>query len=85
MLQAWFVPQLCERGLDAAAILQQDGAPAHYALRVREYLDDKFSERWIGSGFDIAWSPRSPDLTICDNSLWGTVRETIFQLRLTTV
>jgi hypothetical protein len=28
--------------------------------------------------------PWSPDLTICDNSLWGTVKENISQLHLTT-
>jgi hypothetical protein len=40
MLQTWFVPQLGERGLEATPFLQQDVAPAHYTLRVREYLDD---------------------------------------------
>jgi hypothetical protein len=38
-----FLPHLNERRLEAIAILQQDGAPAHYALPVSEYLDDKFS------------------------------------------
>ena len=27
---------------------QQDGAPAHYATRVREWLDNNFTGRWIG-------------------------------------
>jgi hypothetical protein len=43
MLQMSFVPQLSERGLEATAFLQQDGAPTHYTLQVREYLDDAFS------------------------------------------
>jgi len=42
------MPHLPERGLEAAAVLQQGGAPAHYALPVRECLVDKFSGRWIG-------------------------------------
>jgi hypothetical protein len=85
MLQERFVPQLRERGLEATAILQQDGAPAQYALLVRQYLDDKFSGRWIGRGSDMAWPSRRPDLTKCDKSLWGIVKEKICQLRLTTV
>jgi hypothetical protein len=69
LLQAWFVPQLRETGLETTAVLQQDGAPAHVALPVRECLDDRFSGRWIGRGSDMVWPPRSPDLTTCDNSL----------------
>jgi hypothetical protein len=33
MLQTWFVPQLHEGGLKATAVVQQDSAPAHYALK----------------------------------------------------
>jgi hypothetical protein len=47
-LQTWFVPKLRERGLEATAVLQQDGAPANVALPVREYLEDRFSGRRIG-------------------------------------
>jgi hypothetical protein len=85
MLQTWFVPQLRERGLEATAILQQDGAPAHFALPVGEYLDDRFSGRWIGCGSDMMWLPRSPDLTTCDNSLWGIVKDKLSHLRLPTI
>ena len=28
--------------------LMQDGAPAHYASDVRDWLDENFSARWIG-------------------------------------
>ncbi|CAH1991365.1 unnamed protein product [Acanthoscelides obtectus] len=28
-------------------MFQQDGAPPHYALRVRQYLDQTFPDRWI--------------------------------------
>jgi hypothetical protein len=40
MHQTWFVPQLRERDLEATAVLQQDGAQAHCAFPVREYLDN---------------------------------------------
>jgi len=38
-----FMPHLHERVLEAVAILQQGGAPAHYALPFRECLVDKLS------------------------------------------
>ena len=45
----------------------QDGAPPYWALRVREWLDEKFSNRWIGRGepgdSNISWVPRFLDLT----------------------
>jgi hypothetical protein len=85
MLQTWFVTKMLERGLEATADLQQDGAPALYALPDREYLEDKFSALWIARGSDMVWPPRNPDFTTRDSSLWGTVKEKISQLRLTTV
>ena len=70
--------------------LQQDGAPAHYALRVREFLDEVLPQRWIGRGSlhlpaAIEWPPRSPDLTSCDNSLWGIIKQKVLKQRYQTV
>lgn len=31
-------------------VLQQDGAPTHNCLEVREYLDRKLPNGWIGRG-----------------------------------
>jgi hypothetical protein len=42
---------------------QHDGAPTHFAHRVRSWLDNDFPDRWIGHGGPIAWPPHSPDLT----------------------
>jgi hypothetical protein len=67
------------------AVLQQDGAPAHYGLPVREYLDDIFSGGRVRRGSDMVWHPRRPDLTTCDNSHLVTVKEKMSHLRLTTV
>ncbi|CAH1103662.1 unnamed protein product [Psylliodes chrysocephalus] len=43
--------------------LQQDGAPPHYAVLVRNYLDNVLQNRWIGKRRSIEWPPWSPDLT----------------------
>lgn len=39
---------------------QLDGAPAHFALSVRQFLNTHYPQ-WIGRGGSIAWPPRSPD------------------------
>ena len=46
MLEKCFIPP--EVNLRAKAIFQQDGAPAHYSSSVREFLDRKFPNRWLG-------------------------------------
>jgi hypothetical protein len=38
MLQTWLIPQLQEKGIMDCVWLQQDGAPAHFAIQVREFL-----------------------------------------------
>ena len=57
---------------------QHDGAPAHYALNVRRFLDQQFPNRWIGHGGAVSWPPRSPDLTPLDFFLWGHMKSLIY-------
>lgn len=45
---------------------QQDGAPPHYAMPVRNWLNERFPGKWIGRRGAIEWPPRSPDLTPLD-------------------
>jgi hypothetical protein len=62
------------RGLEETAILQQEGASAHYVVPGEEYLDttnpvdDRLEADLI--------RPGRPNLTR-DNSLWGTVKKKI--------
>ena len=39
-----------------------DGAPAHFSVIARQYLDTVYPNRWIGRGGAQPWPPRSPDL-----------------------
>lgn len=67
----------------ASLVFQQDGAPPHFALAVRQLLDQTFPGRWMGRGSarqpaPIAWPPRLPDLTPLDFSVWGYLKQRIF-------
>jgi hypothetical protein len=56
----------------AHLFFQQDGAPAHNALIVHEYLEQAFNHRWMGTRGPVEWPPRSPDLTPLDFFFMGT-------------
>lgn len=43
-----------------------DGAPAHYASIVRDWLDENVPGRLIGGRGALDWPARSPDLTPAD-------------------
>ncbi len=81
MLKEFLWPQVkCKRML-----FQQDGAPAHYALIVRDWLNEKFPDRWIGRRGPIEWPARSPDLSPCDFFLWGYLKDKVYQERPATI
>lgn len=63
---------------------QQDGAPAHYGLIVRDWLNSNFPQRWIGRVGPIAWPPRSPDLTPLDFFLWGYMKDCVYSVQINT-
>lgn len=63
---------------------QHDGCPAHFAENVRQYLNIRFPNRWIGRGSIFPWPPRSPDLTVLDFYLWGKLKDMVFATRPTT-
>ena len=71
------VPHLNQRR-NQNLLYQQDGAPAHYAVIVRELLNKELNGRWIGRGGHIEWPPRSPDLSVNDFWLWGDIRNRLY-------
>lgn len=58
-------------------IWQQDGAPPHNVLEVREWLNGQF-DVWIGNGGPTPWPPNSPDLTPLDTFFWGFLKNKIY-------
>jgi hypothetical protein len=77
MLEHYAVPQLpCD------AWFQQDGAPLHFGNIVRQFLNERFPNKWIGRGSFLAWPSRSPDLTPLDFFLWGYVKNIVYQEKI---
>lgn len=60
------VPQIKDQHGNDDIYFQQDGAPAHYANIVREFLNQYFPNKWIGRRGSVEWLPRSLDLTPMD-------------------
>ena len=56
----------------------QDGAPSHYSVAVRAWLDNHLNGRWIGRRGAIEWPARSPDITPCDYWLWAYIRQQVY-------
>lgn len=60
---------------------QQDGAPPHFGLQVRLFLNNVFPHRWIGRRGEIEWPARSPDMNPCDFFLWGHLKNEVYKER----
>lgn len=81
MLKDFLWPKVKHKGM----YFQQDGAPPHYALIVRDWLNEKFANRWIGRRGPIEWPARSPDLSPPDFFLWGYLKDIVYRSRPTTI
>lgn len=57
---------------------QQDGAPAHNAITVINYLNNRFNNQVIATNTPVKWPPRSADLTPLDFFLWGTIKNKVY-------
>ena len=83
LLQNFLEPILNELPLQERQQIwfQQDGAPPHFGLNVRSFLDTAFPRQWIGRRGAVEWPPRSPDLTPLDFFLWGHLKSVVFTTR----
>ena len=85
MLREVIVPQLQTKSNFDEFFFQQDGASPHYALRVRDYLNKVFPQRWFGRRGSIEWPPRSTDLTQMNFFFLGVVNNKMYDKNLKTV
>ena len=79
ILREVVVPQLQTKSNFDEFFFQKDGALPHYALRVRDYLNEVFPQRWFGRRGSIKWPPRSPDLTPMDFFEGGVVKNKVYE------
>lgn len=59
--------------------MQQDGAPPHNSIPVRNFLNQHFQNQWIGNRGVVEWPARSPDLSPLDFFLWGNLKNKIYK------
>ena len=78
MLNNFFLPAI-ENYRNEHTTFQQDGATCHTSRVSMDLLRRSFPTRLVSKYGDISWPPRSPDLTLCDNFLWGYLKSKVFQ------
>ena len=84
------LPELLENvplALRQEMIFMHDGAPPHFALPERQFLNTAYPERWFGRGADapMSWLPRSPDLNPCNFFLWGALKTKVYETRINSI
>jgi len=57
---------------------QHDGTPSPFSQVVRNYLNFKFPNRWIGRGGAQNWPPQSPDMNPLDYHVWGYIKTMVY-------
>ena len=62
-------------------IFKQEGAPPHWGLEVCQFLNETFSDRWIGRDGPIPWLLRFPDITRLNFFLWGYVKDIVYRTK----
>lgn len=61
-----------------------DGAPPHFSIVARQFLDATYGENWIGRAGPQSWPPRSPDLNPLDFFLWGHLKALVYKTPVNT-
>ncbi|XP_066582139.1 uncharacterized protein [Prorops nasuta] len=78
MLKEEVDPRVLSITENSNVVFQQDGAPAHTARVVVQYLHAKYPGRWIGKNGPVEWPPRSPDLAALNFGIWGILKNEIY-------
>lgn len=80
MLNTFFVPELWRRWIAIWSVwFQQDGATSHTSRASVSVLRPLFPNRLVSRFGDVAWPPRSPDLSMCDYFLWGYLTSRVYK------
>jgi len=63
---------------------QHGGALPHFSQVVRQYLNYKFPNGWIGRGSTQNWPPQSPDMNSSDCHVWGYMKDMLYAYKVNT-
>lgn len=75
MLKTFFWPKHLRTAEYKKYYFQQDGATAHTATMVQDWLKSKIGDKFMDKQ---KWPPRSPDLNPCDYFLWGYLKSRVY-------
>ncbi|CAF4848254.1 unnamed protein product [Pieris macdunnoughi] len=79
MLKDFFYPQLQRfEAYNRATWFPQDGATCHTSNASLAAVNEMFAGKLISRRGDIAWPPRSPDLTPPDFFKWGYLESKVY-------
>ncbi|KYQ47159.1 hypothetical protein ALC60_13791 [Trachymyrmex zeteki] len=62
-------------------IFQHNEAPAHFSRQVRDVLDTRYPDKWMGRGGPRAGPARSLDLNMLDYFIWGHIKDLVEHIR----
>ncbi len=75
MLQDFFWRRFSQIKNREKYYFMQDGAPPHRKTEIQSWLKERFGDKFIDSK---TWPPRSSDLNPCDFSLWGYLKQRVY-------
>ena len=79
MLASFVMPKLDDLGVPRSKVWwQQDGATAHTATSVLNFLQILFPGKVLANGGSLPWPPQSTDLTLHDFFLWGLLKIQVY-------
>ena len=74
------VPAIQNQGVPLSQVwFQQDGATPHTSRSALAFLETTFPGKVVSKKGDVAWPPRSPDLTAPDFWLWGYLKSQVYR------
>ncbi|GFW95928.1 transposable element Tcb1 transposase [Trichonephila clavipes] len=77
MITNFFIPELNNHDVQQLWF-QQDGETCHTARAIIDLLKDTLGDRLISRFEPVNWPPRSCDLTLLDNFMWGYVKSLVY-------
>jgi len=85
MLRSSILPAIRALYENSEVFYQQDGAPPHYHRDVRAFLDENLQGHCIGIRGTFEFPPRSPNLSLLDFYLWGTLKDVLYRRKPATL